>query len=46
MTDGALEVLNDWAYDQVEEPLIEDGGNIIEIDQDTLNEINSMKGQD
>jgi hypothetical protein len=46
MTDGALEVLNDWAYDQVEEPLIDDGGNIIEIDQDTLNEINSMKGQD
>ncbi|MCP8687657.1 TerB N-terminal domain-containing protein [Marinobacterium sedimentorum] len=46
MTDGALEVLNDWSYDQVEEPLIEDGGDIIEIDQDTLNEINSMRGQD
>ncbi|GGO76775.1 hypothetical protein GCM10011348_04780 [Marinobacterium nitratireducens] len=46
MTDGALEVLNEWAFDQFDAPLIEDQGDLIEIDQDTLDEIKAVREQD
>lgn len=43
MTDGAIEVVNDWAFDQVGAPLIEDEGAEVVIDQDTLKELRELK---
>lgn len=38
MVDGAIEVINDWAFDQVDAPII-DSGNTIFIDQELVEEI-------
>lgn len=40
MTDGAIEVINDWAFDQVGAPVI-DGGSTVFIDLDVVQEINT-----
>lgn len=41
MPDGALEVLNDWAYDNLNAPLI-DEGNPVYIDLELVEEIQSL----
>ena len=38
MVDGAIEVINDWTYDNVDAPLIE-GGSVIYIDLEVAQEI-------
>lgn len=41
MVDGAFEVINDWAFDQVDAPLIEDGSTVY-IDLELVDEIASL----
>ena len=42
MLDGAIEALNDWAFDQVDAPLIEDDESII-IDREIADELKEME---
>ncbi len=41
MVDGAFEVINDWAFDQVDAPLIDDGSTVY-IDLELVDEIASL----
>jgi len=41
MIDGAFEVINDWAFDQVDAPLIDDG-SMVYIDLELVDEIASL----
>ena len=41
MVDGAFEVINDWAFDQVDAPLIDDGSTVY-IDLELVEEIASL----
>lgn len=38
MVDGALEAINDWSYDQVDSPVLEDNGDIY-VDQEIVVEL-------
>ena len=41
MVDGAIEVINDWAFDNVDAPLI-DGGSVFYIDLEVAQEIRAL----
>jgi hypothetical protein len=38
MLEGAVETINDWAFDQADAPLIEDDGDII-MDREIVEEL-------
>ena len=42
MVDGAIEVVNDWAFDNVDAPLIDDG-SIVYVDLEVAQEIQAFK---
>ncbi len=44
MTDGAVETINDWAFENVDAPLIEDGSTVY-VDIELVDEIAAMQGQ-
>ena len=44
MTDGAVETINDWAFESVDAPLIEDGSTVY-VDIELVEEIAAMQGQ-
>jgi hypothetical protein len=39
MVDGALETVNDWAYDAVDAPVFEENGDTIYVDLGVVEEI-------
>lgn len=39
MVSGALETINDWSFDRVDSPVLEDDGDVIYIDQEIVEEI-------
>ncbi len=39
MIDGALEIINDWSFDQVDAPVLNDEGDIIFVSQDIVEEL-------
>lgn len=41
MVDGAIEVINDWAYDQVDAPVFDNDGDIL-IDREIADELTQM----
>ena len=41
MVDGAIEVINDWAFDNVDAPLIDDG-SIVYVDLEVAQEIQAL----
>ena len=45
MTAGAVETINDWAFDRVGAPLIEDGSSVF-VDLDLAEEISAMQTQE
>ena len=44
MTDGAVEAINDWAFDNVDAPLIDDG-SVVYIDLEVAEEIATLQAQ-
>ncbi|MDE2827429.1 MAG: TerB N-terminal domain-containing protein [Bacteroidota bacterium] len=44
MTEGAVETINDWAFDNVDAPLIDDG-NVVYIDLEVAEEITTLQSQ-
>ncbi len=44
MTDGAVEAINDWAFDNVDAPLIDDG-SVVYIDLEVAEEIATLQTQ-
>ena len=44
MTEGAVEAINDWAYENLDAPLIDDG-NIVYIDLEIVEEIATLQSQ-
>ena len=44
MTDGAVEAINDWAFDNVAAPLIDDG-SVVYIDLEVAEEISTLQAQ-
>lgn len=43
MLDGAIETINDWAYDQVDAPVIDDDDTIY-VDRETIEELKGLEG--
>ena len=43
MFDGAIEIINDWAYNQVDAPVIDDDDTIY-VDQEIVEELKGLKG--
>ena len=39
MVNGALEAINDWSFDRVDSPVLEDDGDVIYVDQEIVKEI-------
>ena len=44
MTEGAVEAINDWAFDNVDAPLIDDGSTVY-IDLEVAEEITALQTQ-
>jgi len=42
MIDGAIETINDWSFDLVDAPVIEDDGDIY-VDQEIVEEIRELE---
>lgn len=42
MTDGALETINDWAFEQIDEPVIDSDDDPIEVDLEIVQEIANL----
>ena len=45
MTEGAVEAINDWAFDNVDAPLIDDGSSTVYIDLEVVEEISALQTQ-
>ena len=45
MVGGAIEVINDWAYENFNSPLIEDGDKVIHINPEVVEEISILQGR-
>lgn len=43
MIDGAIETINDWAFDKIDAPVLDNDGDIY-IDQESVNELEGLKG--
>ncbi len=43
MVSGAIETINDWAFEKVNAPALEDNGDIILIDREIVNELEELE---